>query len=299
MVIVDASKFLSKAEEVNSKLGRLFASSLDPLLRVLGSGSAVALDDNKVQRIQELICHVPADRLLKYSAAFDVLKDAGFAICGRPSNPSMHFIRFDTGAYAYVGLDERGADKLVVLEPGSLHHVFDFHWKSSNGSLQTLEKVATREFVKFRTSQRSPPFNDTMPTDMQFFWGESESASSGFGRDDHSTKPPSLICRFPVEKAGEVVAEQWYQYSLDGKRSWHNIPGAAYLLVKGVRKSKAGWVFFFRKCNWEPHNTKKFCFEVEYPLQALAVPAKPNQKWARNNGTPSDIKKFGRVISLH
>ncbi len=298
MPSINAAQFRAEAEKVNKTLGRFVKSSLEPLFAELGTQPTVMADATKMAKLQQLIFKVPPDSYTKYRAAFDILKNAGLAICpALPCDPTMHFVRFDTGDYAYVGRGSAG-EKMVTLNPGSLHHVFDFKWKSTNGNLQSLNNIATREFVKFRTSQQAPPFTDAMPTDMQFFWGESDSAKDGFGRDDHSVKPPKLICRFPWV-AGENVAEQWYQYSADKKATWHNIPGAAYLLTKGVRQSQGEWVFFFKKCNWAPHNTKPFNFEVEYKLGApLSAPPKVGQKFMRTNGSTADITKFARVISL-
>lgn len=297
MPVINAAKFRAEAEAANKTLGRFVGSSLDPILAELGSAASVNADPAKMARLQELIFFLPAERQQKYQKALDVLKSAGLFIGGRPTDPSMHFVRFDMGEFAYVGLDHKGQDKLVILKPGSLHHVFDFKWKSSTGNPQSLANVATREFVKFRTSQQAAPFNAVMPTDMQFFWGESSSASACFGRDDHSIKPPKLVCRFPWVE-GENVAEQWYQYSVDKMVSWHNIPGAAYLLTKGVRRSNGKWVFYFRKSNWAPHNTKAYRFEAEYPLDPpLVYQPKVGQKWNRNNGTPTEISEYGKLIS--
>ncbi len=297
MAVINVAKFRAEAETVNKHLGRFFASSLDPLFKELGAGPTVNADPIKMAKLQELIFYIPADRQQKYSEALKVLKDAGLYICGRPCDPTMNFVRFDQGEFMYVGVDERGQDTLATLRPGSLHHVFDFKWKSTTGDLQSLAQVATREFVQFRTSQQSPPFNSVMPPDIQFYWGESDSASSGSGRDDHSIKPPKLVCQYPWV-AGENVAQQWYQYSLDKKATWHNIPGAAYLLTKGVRQSKGEWVFFFRKSNWEPHNTKKYNFEAEYPLGGpLTHQPKAGQKWNRTNGTVCNIGDFGTLLS--
>jgi hypothetical protein len=117
--------------------------------------------------IQEMIVNVPYSRQIKYQTAFDILKRAGFYIGGRPCSPSMHFHRFDEGEYNYVGNDGV-TDSLQALSPGSLHHVFDFKWKSSNGNMASLAQIWTREHVKFRTSQRASPFNQNNPPDMEF-----------------------------------------------------------------------------------------------------------------------------------
>lgn len=297
MRMIDVEAFRGKASSINSTIGRFKKSSLHPIFQELGSSKKIFADLSKLEKLQEMVFQLPYEKQKKYQIALDILKIAGIKICGRPCEPVMEFVRFDQGAFMYVSLDENMNDQLTTLEPGSLHHVFDFKWKSTTGNMQSLADVWTREHVKFRTSQQSAPFNDAMPPDMEFYWGQSRGAQTGVGRDDHSIKPPKLVCRFPWT-SGENIAEQWYQYSLDGQ-NWKNIPGAAYLLTKGVRKSKGKWVFYFRKSNWEPHNKKRYKFEAEYPLGNDPAPTpKPGQKWNRTNGTLAKISDFGRLISL-
>lgn len=295
---INVKNFTDKYFEINKRLGKIFSSSLDPLISELGKAPKLTADSAKMARLQELIFFIPADRQQKYQAALDLLAPSGLRICGRPCDPTMHFVRFDLeNSYMYKG-DNGGAGELVTLTPGGYHHVFDFKWKSSTGSMESLKKVGTREFVKFRTSQQVPPFTDRMPSDMQFYWGDSPSANSGSGRDDHSIKPPRFVCQYPWV-AGENVAEQWYQYSIDGMQTWQNIPGAAYLITKGVRKSGNNWVFYFRKSNWAPHNTKRYNFEVEY-LMGAALPFPPTigQKFQKSGqGTQTDITTVGKLIS--
>lgn len=297
MATIDVARFKTEALAINKRLGKILSSSLDPLLKELGNRATLNAQQAEINQLQELIFQIPYDRQAKYQSALAVLKPAGLVICGRPCDPTMNFVRFDTGPFMYVGLDSAGRDKLVTLDPGSLHHVFDFKFKSTTGNLQSLARVGTREFVTFRTSQKDPPFNDAMPPDMQFYWGESPTSSTGCGRDDHSIKPPRLVCRYPWV-AGENVAEQWYQYSVDNMMTWKNIPGAAYLITKGLRQSGGTWVFYFRKSNWLPHNTKTYRFEAEYPLGApLAYQPKAGQKWNRTNGMPAEIGRYGKLIS--
>lgn len=296
MPAIDAARFKAEALKANPTLGRHTKSSLDPIFKLLGSHSSTHLSPQVHDEVQELIHFLPYATHQKYADALKVLESGGLHICGRPVSPSMHFARFDEGQYAYVGKTHDGKDKMVTLSPGSLHHVFDFKWQSSTGNMQSLASVWTREHVRFRTSQRNPPFNDVNPPDLEFFWGETNGATAGYGRDDHSTKPPALICRFPWQ-AGACIAEQWYQYSLDG-RTWKNIPGAAYLLHKGVRQSKGVWVFYFCKSNWTPHNTVGFNFEAEYALGApIAYQPKAGQQFMRNNGTEKQIADYGRLVS--
>jgi len=294
--MLDAGKFRSEAMRINPQMGRFKKSALAPILELLGNHQRTHLSPKLRDDIQELIFHIPHDRQTKYATALKVLESDGLKICGRPVDPRMEFVRFDQGDYSYVGRDNSGAEKMIVLKPGSLHHVFDFKWKSSTGSLQSLTKVWTQEHIKFRTSQRGIPFNDVMSNDMEFTWGKTNGASAGFGRDDHSMKPPRLVCRFPFQE-GWNIAEQWYQYSMDGT-NWKNIPGAAFLIHKGVRQSKGQWVFAFKKTNWAPHNNRSFKFEAEYPIGGpLECPAKPGQQWMRTNGTKAEISEFGRLIS--
>lgn len=294
--MIDAAKFKSEALRINPTMGRFTKSALDPIFAAIGSHPRTHLDTRQTERVQELIFNLPFSTQTKYAQALQVLKTGGFYICGRPTAPSMHFKRFDQGAYSYVGRTHERKDKMVVLEPGSLHHVFDFKWKSSTGNLQSLASVWTQEHIKFRTSQRNAPFNDVMPPDMQFTWGKTQGAASGFGRDDHSMKPPILVSRFPFVQ-GWNVAEQWYQYSMNGQ-DWKNIPGAAYLIHKGIRRSNGKWVFAFKKTNWHPHNKVAYKFEAEYPLgPPLVYQPKPGQKFMRTNGSEADISKFGTLIS--
>ncbi|RVT86543.1 hypothetical protein DXV76_00140 [Rhodobacteraceae bacterium CCMM004] len=292
----DASRVHAEARRINPHLGRYRKSALDGILKLIGTHARTTLSPEMSDRLQEMIYTLPHASMVKYASALEPLKAGGFFICGRPDKPTMNFVRFDEGLYSYVGKTHDGQDKLVLLEPGSLHHVFDLKWKSSTGDMTDLADVWTREHVKFRTSQRNPPFNDVMPPDLEFRWGETRGASHGYGRDDHSIKPPQLVARYPYVE-GSNVAEQWYQFSPDGQ-TWTNIPGAAYLIHKEIRRSKGTWVFRFRKTNWAPHNTLGYEFAAEYPMgPPLAYQPKPGQQWMRTNGTEKQIPDYGRLIS--
>ncbi|MFT6907438.1 MAG: hypothetical protein ACJAS1_004119 [Oleiphilaceae bacterium] len=296
MVTIDADAFLSAAKVINSKLGRVKRSSLHTILTELGTGQAVQLSPDKVERIQEAICFVPHAKQLKYAKALKILETAGLTICGRPDKPTMNFESFREGAYSYVGLGANGGRMMATLSPGSLHHVFDFKWTSSTGNMPSLKKCWTREHIKFRSSPQESPFNQAMGDVMEFHWGETKGADFGFGRDDHSIKPPQMICRYPFTE-GACIAEQWYQYSFDGQ-NWKNIPGAAYLIHKGVRRSRGNFVFYFKKTNWAPHNTKGYNFEAEYPLAGpLENVIAPDQQFNRTSGTAKQIVDYGRLIS--
>ena len=299
MPSVNVAKFRAEVDKVNKTLGRFVKSSLEPILVELGTQPTVMLDPTKANKVQEAILHIPADKQLKYKPALDILKIAGFSLGARPCDAKMKFVQFRQGPYSYAGRDQQGKAKMVIIDnPGVLSHYFDLYWKSSNGSMSSLQNVATQEWIKFRTSQQAPPFNDVMPTLMEFAWGFSATAHIGENTDDHSTKPPKLICRYPIQ-AGENVAEQQYQYRLVGSDVWHSIPDAAFLITKGFRQSGGKWVFFFRKKNWLERNKVPFHFEVEYPVGApLVYPPMPGQKFNVTTGNPDDIHEFGKVISM-
>jgi hypothetical protein len=166
--------------------------------------------------------------------------------------------------------------------------------------MESLRSVGTREHVTFRTSPAAPPFNYVQASiPMTFDQGSPDNAHFGSCGDDHSTKHPRLICAYP-RVAGELVAEQWYQYTTDHGANWKNIPAAAYLIIKGVRPGKDGLVYYFKKTNWEPHNKRKFHFEAEYEI---GTPPNPMPdvgiKLSMQSGNPADIKQYAiRVISM-
>ncbi|MBL8004775.1 MAG: hypothetical protein JNL36_06740 [Candidatus Kapabacteria bacterium] len=268
----DINLFNGHISRVNSHLSRFKESSLSLLFQELSGFNGFPTPEKK-KAIQNAIFFIPFDKQLKYKQALDYLAtELGVKICGCPVKPTMQLQRTGTSEYSYPAIDNEGRNNLSTLVMGftpvqSFHHVMEFRWKSSTGNMNSLKNVGTREHIKYRIPPNSSPFNDFMSdVPMEFVYGNSgDGAHTGFGRDDHSTKPPNLICRWPLE-SGEVVAEQWYQFTVDNQTTFENIPSAAYLITKGVRKSGNDWVFFFKKQNWEPHNMVKFKFEVEYLL---------------------------------
>jgi hypothetical protein len=112
------------------------------------------------------------------------------------------------------------------------------------------------------------------------------------------TKPPCLIASFPLA-AGELVADQWYQFTVDNGVTWTNVPGAAYNIIKGIRNSGGQWVFYFIKKNWAPHNTTTYKFEAEYAIVPAVPAADPNKKLGRcGQAVVADINTYAyKVIS--
>ncbi len=306
MPIVDVKRFRSAAQSLNKRLGGTFAkSSLDPILDELGTAEKVSCDELKTNRLREMIFDIPYDKQIKYTAALAVLEQAGFVIGARPTSPSVQFSDFGMCPTEYMGLRklrDRTMREKVKLDTGSLHLVFWFKFKSSNGNIESLKNVWVREEVRFLQAPSSPPFTDAMGNTMHFTMGEGKDNHFGMCKDDHSIKALKLACRWPLQ-AGQVVAQQWYQYSHDFKPGqggiWHNIPGAAFLLTKGVRKSRGEWVYFFHKKNWAPHNQKSYHFEAEFPIgDAPELAPLPGQNFMKTSFKKDELTKYGRRIRL-
>lgn len=298
--------FNTHVTTANSHFARHKQSSLQPLLDELATIVGVPTPVQK-KAIQEAIFNIPFAKQTKYQQALNYLAtNCGVKICGRPTEPTMNLESFRIADFLYHGLD--GANKPILntmdqdhVPIQSLHHVFDFKYKSSTGNLASLANVGTREHVKFRVQPGGPPFTTALSdTPLEFHHGVSTTgASSGYGRDDHMTKPPGLICGFPLAP-GELIADQWYQYTIDNGATWENIPGAAYNIVKGVRDAGGTWVFYFVKKNWTPHNTKHFHFEAEYAIDAPTPSIDPGKPLGRcGQATKSEIGTYAhRVVSM-
>lgn len=293
----DPAQFRRLIESVNSHFSRVKDSSLTPLLdftekRRIGQMFMA----RERSTVQELIFNVPYDKQKKYATALDYLSKecGGVVVCGRPTNPVMKLAHFGVGHFRYaVG------QQIVDMPVGSFHHVFTLSWKSSTGNLESLRNVGTREAVTFRNSPAGPPFNYVQASiPMSFVQGTPDGAHFGHCDDDHSNKHPSLICASP-RVAGEVIAEQWYEYTIDRGTTWTRIPTAAYLITRGVRSSGGKLVFFFRKTHWPQHNPKPFHFEAEYAIgpQPQPMPAQ-GVKLSMQTGNKADISKYAlRVIA--
>lgn len=296
----DIETFKAKIKKANFFYSK--ESSLAPIVAKLQNVGRT-ISPTLAAEVQELVFFVPFDKQQKYADAIAYLKPFGISAGARPVDPSMHLESFRVAPYVYQASGPNGSTVNSDTVSGhapvhSFHHVFDLKWKSSNGHMKSLAKVGTREHVRFRTRPGGSPFTmHIADTPQEFFHGDGTTADSGFGRDDHMTKPPSLIVERPY-KVGSLVAEQWYQYSTDGNKTWKNIEGAAYLLTKGVRLSTHGkWVFYFIKQNWAEHNAKPFHFEVEYPLHEPMPALKPGAKLGRvRQAVKGNISQYGRLV---
>jgi len=277
------------------KLSRIKNSSMDPLIALLPVGGVTTV--LHTPKITETIAYIPYDKQMKYKDALEYLRtqlnlreiqQIPFAI---PVQPTMKMDEFYTLSRSYPGGP--------LLDPGTYIHVFKITYKSSNGNMASLTRVGTRENVTFTSDPAGAPFNYVQAnTPRHFVQGATTNsgANLGFAKDDHSTIIPSVICAWP-RVTGELVAEQLYEYTTDGI-NWHTIPGAAYLIKKGVRASGNGHVFYFAKTNWMPQNNKVYRFEVEYPIGAPPAVMPPSGVNLQKGGKiQNNIADYGRVIS--
>jgi len=289
----------------NPKFKRITKTShLDPIINEL-KGKTFISPMMKV-KLDRLVAFLPADRQRTYARALAYLtKEGGVVVGAIPTKPVMRFTQFAYQIGAYTGRNAAGQTKPVMLDPGTpgspgprgFVHRHVITWESSNGDISSLSKVRTREYVKFLADTQAEPFNAIQDPDREFYApGNFGTVGANSGTDDHSTKLPALICCNP-RKPGTLKAEQWYQYSIDGGKTWPPIEGAAYLIEKTVKKDGNDWVFIFKKTNWPLHNPKPFHFEVHYTVGPAPeyLPAKDTD--VVNGGDyKDDIKKWARKV---
>jgi hypothetical protein len=281
-------QLVAAANPTQGRLQRSSLHELEQLLQTLGANAPTSL-----ARIQPVWGAVPRDKQLKYKDAGDYLKKhVPGLVDAIPVDPVMTYDEFR------VMTGNVGGN---ANYPMRYYHVHTLTWKSSNGDMESLAKVGTRERVTHRTSPAGPPFDATMNAGipMSFTQGATTAsgANSGTNHDDHSTGNPSLLVRRPLV-TGSVIADQVYEYTTDGV-TWLPIPGSEFEIEKGVRMSRGAHVFFFRKQN-AAVNPRKFHFEVEYaigPHHAVTgnrIPVIP-----AGFAMAGDIRKYAsRVIRL-
>jgi hypothetical protein len=299
------SQFMTLVRTDNPHYKRIsFNSSLDDLIDELKDKMFFSPVTKK--KLERLAAFIPHDKQVQYRRSLGFLNtELGIRIGAIPCDPVMKFIAFEYQTGGYTGYNSTGGSTFVMLDPTTPNspgprgfvHRHQITWKSSNGNAASLATVRTREYVKFLTDTQAPPFNAIQDPDREFYApGIQGTTGDMSGIDDHSTKLPALICRYP-RVAGELIAQQWYQYSTDNGANWQNIEGAAYLIKKSVRREGNDWVFMFKKTNWLEHNSKKFHFEVDYTIGAPpAYLPRVDTDVASAGGTAADIKKWARRV---
>lgn len=262
-------EFMRRVKQCNPHFKRFSpTSSLDPLINVLApKGLKWQFAPSGAESVRKAVHGLKTEALVKYRPALMYLAQELKIDPGAiPCKPKMKFTKFQSGVGGCTGKNKAGQTKKFDLIPSAFAHEHVFSWESTNGDMQALQKVGTREWVKHRTPPGSPPFNQIQSNvQMETKQGATTNSggAAGYCTDQHSVYVPWVICRYP-RTTGSVIAEQWYQYTCDGT-NWHNIPGAAFLIEKGVRAGgPTGFLFYFKKTNWAPHNTTAFHFEVEY-----------------------------------
>ena len=264
-------EFMRRVKQCNPNFKRFMPkSNLDPLTAVLNkNGMKWSFNPMNADDVRKAVHGLKTEALVKYRQALLYLaQELNIDPGAIPVKPKMKYTGFKSGVGGVTGKNSMGQTQRSNLIPSAFAHIHVLTWESSNGDMQALQTVGTREHVKHRTHPGSPPFNQIQGNvQLETFQGATTNSggSQGACTDEHSMYNPWVICRFP-RVTGSVVAEQWYQYTCDGVK-WNNIPGAAFLIEKGVRAGgPTGHLMFFKKSNWLPHNTTPFHFEVEYPV---------------------------------
>lgn len=270
---------------------RIKNSSLDPLIAAIPLKPVLTAPEKETIRLR--LAYIPYDKQMKYREALEYLRvQHGLAEVAAipyaiPCKPEMKFDRFEKQMRTWPGGP--------LLDPGTYIHLFRFSFSSSNGNLASLAHVGTRERVTYRTNPAGPPFNYVQAnTPATFTQGATTNngAQTGWSIDDHITILPSIICANPRVN-GELVADQLYEYTSDG-RTWRVIPEAYYLLKKGVR---GGNTFYFAKTNSAPDNPKRSHFEVEYPIGPAPASMPPvGTNLGKGGKVAADIRAYGRVV---
>lgn len=244
-------------------------------------------------RIQQLWGGVPYNKQRAYAAAGRYLKQhvAGL-VDAYPSRPEMRVREFRIMFGNVAG---------IPRYPLRFYHLVEFSWKSSNGRLDSLSKVGTREKVTRRPSAvASPidPLHDNQVYPIYRAGNPRGGGNFGVNVDEHSIGNPSLIVKTPVT-LGRIVLDQVYEYTTDGGAQWRPIPGASYTIEKGVRRrnrhgARSAATFFFRKRS-SGQSTSPFHLEVSYPIGQKhpfgAIPVGA----AGILGEVVDISQYGRL----
>jgi len=240
----------------NPRYSKIKTSSMAPLENQLAT-PGFTVNAGSLQQLQPLWGAVPHAKQLKYAAAANYLKQFVPKLAdATPVDPKMAFKEFRVLEGNIDG---------VQNYPARFYHVHELTWKSSNGNMQSLTNVGTREKVDFRSNPTAPPFDPIVNAGLQMSYtqGATTNAGANIGacKDDHSIANPSILTSQPLI-AGSLIADQVYEYTTDGI-TWMPIPGSQYVIEKGVRHFQAGFVFVFRK---QGTGTDNFHFEVEYPI---------------------------------
>jgi len=175
----------------------------------------------------------------------------------------MRFVGFELQWYQF----RHQTHGMIRIDNARYMFKHRFNFESTNGDDNTFLHCLTREHVWYPTARAyDPPFNQLLGRVPQSFVQPPNGSQGTVIGDDHSTFNPDYIVRRPLTMGRTIEIRQRYQCLQPG-RQWKDIPGASYLLKKGVRWGAGGDpCFFFSKENYAPENSQAFHFEVEIAL---------------------------------
>lgn len=248
---------------------RQSASSLNNIIILLGGNAQNSVDVRNINNrtalnIESQVHQLPVDKLHRYRNALLYLGNTlNIDSYARPTNYHMRFVGFELQWYQF----RHQTHGMIRIDNARYMFKHQFNFESTNGDDNTFLHCLTREHVWYPTARAyDPPFNQLLGRVPQSFVQPPNGSQGTVIGDDHSTFNPDYIVRRPLTMGRTIEIRQRYQYLQPG-RQWKDIPGASYLLKKGVRWGAGGDpCFFFSKENYAPENSQAFHFEVEIAL---------------------------------
>ncbi|KAF7773776.1 hypothetical protein PCIT_a0095 [Pseudoalteromonas citrea] len=248
---------------------RQSTSSLNNIIILLGGNAQNSVDVRNINNrtalnIESEVHQLPVDKLHRYRTALVYLGNTlNIDSYARPTNYQMGFVGFELQWYQF----RHQTHGMIRIDNARYMFKHQFTFESTNGDNSTFSHCLTREHVWYPTARAyDPPFNQLLGRVPQSFVQPPNGSQGTVIGDDHSTFNPDYIVRRPLTMGRTIEIRQRYQYLQPG-RQWTDIPGASYILKKGVRWGAGGDpCFFFSKENYAPENSQAFHFEVEIAL---------------------------------
>ncbi|MBQ4852805.1 hypothetical protein [Pseudoalteromonas sp. MMG012] len=248
---------------------RQSVSSLNNIVILLGGNAQNSPDIRNINNrtamnIEAQIHILPVDKLQRYRLALmyigTLLNIDSYA---RPTNYTMRFSGFELQWWQF----RHQTHGMTRIDNARYMFKHQFSFESTNGDDNTFNHCLTREHIWYPTARAyDPSFNQLLSRVQQSFVQPPNGSQGTVIRDDHSTFNPDYIVRRPLMMGRTIEVRQRYQYLQPG-RQWTDIPGASYLIKKGVRWGAGGDpCYFFSKENYAPENTQPFHFEVEIAI---------------------------------
>jgi hypothetical protein len=284
----DKTVFLTGVKKANM-LFNPKTTSLRGLLAVLPNQAAVKFSGAQRDTILRELALVPSAKQQRYTNALNYLlgEIAGVNSTlpyGIPINPKM--------ALTELRLADAFDSGKLIMKDGYISQVVHLSWISSNGVMSSLSQIQTRERVKSVGDPTAAPFNHLNHHDLDYTFGGG-AANFGGNDDDHFFPHPTFICRRPLS-LGLHRFDQVYEYSHDKGATWLPIPGAVYVIEKGVRQIDGQYVMYFKKTgNTLQGGNDPFHLEVEFEIgdPPAKLPAKKSHEGGLTKGAFFDVTK--------